>query len=272
MNTEVVHSAGAIMKQMRSLLNKLVVCGIALAMVSTVAAQTVQAYARVLRIKGQARYKVNSGQWQDLKREQSLGAGTVIETAMGSYVDFVVGESEAPKPNVTIGTMLAYQPATAQNMVRIWENSRMAIDTLNITQSGADVVSETQLDLQAGHIFGSVKKMSAASRYEVKIPNGVAAIRGTTYDINVDGIIKVLDGSVFLKYKDHNGNEASQVIMSLQMFDARTGVLSPLPEADKIGMPLTLQQLHSILALPITYSINRTIVNNVQPPPVVSPH
>jgi len=265
------------MKQMRGLLNNLVVCGIALAMVSTLAAETVQARARVVRLKGQARYKEGAGPWQNVKRDQSFGAGVVIETAMGSHVDLALGVSEAPRPSLTVGTMLTYQPATAQNMVRIWENSRMAIDTLNVTQTGADVVSETQLDLQAGHIFGSVKKMSAASRYEVKIPNGVAAIRGTTYDIDVDGIIKVLDGSVFLKYKDHNGNDASQVIMSLQMFDARTGVLSPLPEADKIGMPLTLQVLHSELATPISYTINRTIVNNVQPtptptpPPVVSP-
>jgi len=58
---------------------------------------------------------------------------------------------------------VTYQPAAEQNMVRIWENSRLGLDKLTSTETGANVVTETQLDLQAGHIFGSVKKMSAAS-------------------------------------------------------------------------------------------------------------
>ena len=79
-------------------------------------------------------------------------------------------------------------------MVRIWENTLLGIDKLTETQTGADVVTETQLDLKAGHIFGTVKKMSAASKYEVKIPNGVAGIRGTVYDISAEGVVKVSVG------------------------------------------------------------------------------
>ena len=269
------------MKQIRILLNSLVVCAVAFAMVSTLTAETIQVKAKVVRIKGSARYKVGNGPWQELKRDQLVGAGAIVETASNSRVDLMLGEAENPRPALTIGTMLTYQPAYGQNMVRIWEDSRMAIDTLTVTQTGADVVSETELDLQAGHIFGSVKKMSAASRYEVKIPNGVAGIRGTTYDINVDGVIKVLDGSIFLNYKDQHGNQASQVIMGLQMFDIRTGILSDLPPVDKIDMPKFLQQLSAAMPLQVSYAINRTIVNNVQPqvpptvpiipPPVVSP-
>ena len=45
------------MKETRSLLNSLVACGVALAMVSTLAAQTVnQGSAKVVRLKGAARY------------------------------------------------------------------------------------------------------------------------------------------------------------------------------------------------------------------------
>ena len=262
--------------KIRSLLNSLLVCGVVLAMASSAFAETKAIKAKVMKLKGQARYKVGNADWQPLKKDQSIGAGTIIETAQNSQVDLLMGDNgEVPQASLTIGTMLTYQPANAQNMLRIWDNTRVAIDTLNVTQTGADVVSETQLDLQAGHIFGSVKKMSAASRYEVKIPNGVAGIRGTTFDINVDGIIKVLDGSIFLNYKDSHGNNASQVIMTQQMFDARTGVLSPLSQADKTGMPITLQQLTIGAGLPTAYIIDRTIVNNVQqpstPPPVVSP-
>lgn len=261
--------------KIRSLFTNLVVCGITLALASSLMAETKQVTAKVVRLKGQARYKIGNGAWTPLKTGQTVGAGAIIETAADSHVDLAIGEGAAPKPSLTVGTMMTYQPATAQNMIRVWDNSRMAIDTLTVTQTGADVVSETQLDLQAGHIFGSVKKMSAASRYEVKIPNGVAGIRGTTYDINVDGIIKVLDGSIFLNYKNGKGDNASQVIMTEQMFDARTGVLSQLPVVDKTGMPKVLQQLNLEVMPPIAYSIDRTIVNNVEnpstPPPVVSP-
>jgi hypothetical protein len=57
----------------------------------------------------------------------------------------------------------------------------------------------------------------------------------------VDGIIKVLDGSIYLTYKKSDGESASEVIMDQQMFDARTGVLSQLPQADKTGIPLAMQ-------------------------------
>ena len=56
------------------------------------------------------------------------------------------------------------------------ENSALGIDKLTSMDTGSDSVTETQLDLKAGHIMGSVKKLSAASKYEVKIPNGVAGI------------------------------------------------------------------------------------------------
>ena len=81
----------------------------------------------------------------------------------------------APSPVRGSPTSLAAE----QNIVRMWENTLLGVDKLTFTQTGADVVTETQLDLKAGHIFGMVKKMSAASKYEVKIPNGVAGIRGT---------------------------------------------------------------------------------------------
>ena len=124
--------------------------------------------------------------------------------------------------------MKSYQPTAEQNALRIWENTLLGVDKLTSTRTGADVVTETQLDLKAGHITGSVKKMSAASKYEVKIPNGVAGIRGTIYDITVEGVVKVLSGSVVLAYVGPNGSVVTQVVNGPQQFDARTGVLSPL--------------------------------------------
>jgi hypothetical protein len=255
------------MMKIRSLINGLVVSGVAFAMVTTLAAQTVvQASAKVARIKGSARYKIGSNTWQPLKRGDVLRAGALVETGVDSYVDLVLGEGGPPPVmRPASGEMLTYHPNAEQNMVRVWANSRMGIDKLTIQETGADVVTETQLDLQAGHIFGSVRKMSAASRYEVKIPNAVASIRGTIYDISVEGLIKVRVGSVFLNYTDSNNKEQKQVIMGLQQFDMRTGVLSPLPDVDKTGMINTVTQLRVGLLMPVTFTVDSTTT-------FISPH
>jgi hypothetical protein len=207
------------------------------AMVSSLAAEPAdQNVAKVVRLKGDARYKIGNNDWQPLKLGDLVQPGTVIQTGARARVDILLGDASAPVIRPVTSEMITYQPMAEQNIVRLWENTLMGVDKLTGTKSGADVVTETQLDLKAGHISGSVKKMSAASKFEVKIPNGVAGIRGTIFDISAEGLIKVLSGSVVLVYVGPGGAQATQVIMGSQMFDARTGTLTPLPDTDKTGM------------------------------------
>ena len=231
------------MKETRSLINNLLVCGVVFAMVSTLAAQPVsQGTAKVVRVKGDARYKMGGNDWQPLKVGDVVKPGTIIQTAAKGYVDFAMGAGSAAMPvpmaspapgyqRPTTGS--SYQPSSEQNMVRVWENTLLSIDKLTITQTGADEVSETQLDLKAGHVFALVKKMSAASKYEIKIPTGVAGIRGSGVDVAAEGVIKVQSGSAVMAYSGPNGTVLTQVVMAGQMFDARTGTLTQLPDTDK---------------------------------------
>jgi hypothetical protein len=206
-------------------------------MVSTLAAQTVnQGAAKVVRLKGFVKYVAGPNAGQLLKVGDIVKPGSVIQTAAKSHVDLILGDGSAPVARPVPGEMLSYQPTAEQNLVRLWENTLLGVDKLAFTETGADVVTETQLDLKAGHIFGMVKRMSAASKYEVKIPNGVAGIRGTIYDISAEGLVKVLVGSVVLAYVGPDGTVVTQVIMGSQKFDARTGVLSQLSDLDKTGM------------------------------------
>ena len=240
------------MKETRRILNSLIACGVALAMASTLAAQSAdQSAAKVVRLKGAAQYKIGNGDWRPLKVGDLVRQGTVIQTAGNSRIDFLLGGASAVVAAPVVSDMITYQPTAEQNIVRIWENTLMGIDKLTEMQTGADVVTETQLDLKAGHISGSVKKMSAASKYEVKLPIGVAGIRGTVFDITAEGLIKVFVGSVVLAYVGPNGSSVTQVIMGLQMFDARTGTLSPLPNLDKTGMGRLMYELRSGLTSPL---------------------
>ena len=237
------------MKETRNLLNSLVACGVALAMVSTLAAQTAsQGSAKVVRLKGSARYAAGPNLGQLLKVGDIVRPGSVIQTAAGSRLDLALGDGSAPVAGsgaAASSATLSYAPSAEQNIVRLWENTLLSIDKLTVTQTGADVVTETQLDLKAGHIFGMVKKMSAASKYEVKLPNGVAGIRGTVYDISAEGVIKVLSGSVVLAYVGPDGSVVTQVINGSQQFDARTGVLSTLPPAEGSEMKRYINELRA---------------------------
>jgi hypothetical protein len=254
------------MKETRSLLNSLVVCGVALLMVSPLAAQTANEIgAKVVRIKGDVRSKVGNNDWQQLRAGDVVKSGTAIQTAGNSHVDLVLGEGSAPVAHPTPSEGVNFVPNADQNIVRLWENTLLSIDKLTCTQTGADGVTETQLNLKAGHIFGMVKKMSAGSRYEVTIPIGVVGIRGTVYDISADGVIKVRSGSAVLAYVGPGGTQKTQIIMALQQFDARTETLSELPYVDKVGMDLLVRQLPGFSMIPTLIVPDKTIIRYVSP-------
>ena len=244
------------MKKMRTLINVLTASGIALAMVATVAAQNpLQGSATVVRMKGHARYTTGTGDWKPLNLGDVLKPGAIIQTDMGkgSYVDVVLSEGGAAVP-VPVATGAAavsggptYKLAADQNVVRVAENTVLGVDKLTAMQTGADLVTETQLDLKSGHIFGSVKKMSAASRYEIKLPNGVAGIRGTTYELWANGSGKVSGGSMVLSLVGPGGQPETKVLSGGQAYDSQSKQVAPLPDADKQSLDGMEGALHAAL-------------------------
>ena len=197
-------------------------CGVAFMFANSVSAQSAkQGIVTVVRIQGEARYSVGDNVWHPLIAGKTLAPGAVIQTAVDSTVDIVLGTvpvqvaypnsafptpaqaSLAADPNVR--GYVVYNPKVSQNVIRMYGNTVLAIDKLTFSDTGADVVGDTELDLRAGKIFGSVKKLSAMSEFEVKIPNGVAGIRGTSFFISADGTVTVTKGSVMISYASSNG-------------------------------------------------------------------
>jgi hypothetical protein len=225
-------------------------------MVLSVAAQT-EGVAKVVRLKGDARYTSGAGgAWQLVKLGTVLKPGSVIETSRekGAFVDLVLGDGTVATatpagfnpfiPTSMSSSAVSYQPSAEQNIVRLWENSALGIDKLSTMQTGADAVSETQLDLKMGRITGNVKKMSAASRYEVKLPNGVAGIRGTFFDIMAEGVVRVMIGSMVLAWVDQSNATHTQVVGSGQQFDARSAQLTPISPSDISALNGTLPAMN----------------------------
>jgi hypothetical protein len=85
-------------------------------------------------------------------------------------------------------------------VVRVTKGTTLGFDKLDVESVGIEKVIETQLDLKNGRILGNVKKMAAASKYEVKTPVGVAGIRGTEYSISADGTVNVVSGTVVVVF------------------------------------------------------------------------
>ncbi len=282
------------MKHTRNLISCFTACAIAVAMVSTLSAQTAaDGAAKVVRVKGPARYTTGNGVWQPLKAGAILRPGTILQTSTekGSFVDLVLGDGSAavPTPAVyrpyipnSMAPSVSYQPTSEQNVVRVWENTALGIDKLTAMSTGADVVTETQLDLKAGRISGNVKKMSAASKYEIKLPNGVAGIRGTTFDITAEGVVRVLVGSVVMAWVDpKSGNVVTQVVMGGQQYDARSGQITPINEAEIKAFDKTMVSMRVVpFADQTTLASDRTVrhvspvgppFNPPGPPPVIPP-
>jgi hypothetical protein len=153
---------------------------VAIACASSLNAQTQPGKAEVRAVKGDATYMVGGAPAQKLKVGTVLPSGSTIKTGAGSVVDLFLGNSA--------GT------------IRVTENTTLGLDKLALTDTGAENVVEVQLNLPDGTILGNVNKLSAASKYEIKIPNGVAGIRGTRFRLSSTAYAVLLEGTMVMVY------------------------------------------------------------------------
>lgn len=190
------------MKYSGRLFNNVAVLGIALATMLAVntgnAQSTKQGKAQVRAIHGSARYSTGGGTWLELTPGTVLYSGSIIATTAGSHVDLYLGVNGP--------------------VVRVEEDSQVGLDKLTYTDTGADAVVETQLNLTKGTLVGSVRKLAAASRYEIKTPAGVAGIRGTDYWITSSLMLGIIKGLGHVAYILPDGNILSDSVSTGEVF------------------------------------------------------
>jgi len=234
------------------------VIGIAvLTLASIASAQSSDGIAKVVAKSGDARYFVPGDSTpHDVKVGMVLKPGVTIQTASGpnNWVDVVLNNASAVAPPAASPSQVAhFQPKAEQDGVRINENTVLVIDKLSRTETGADVVTDTEMDLKAGSILGTVKKLTPTSKYEVKIPNGVAGIRGTIYFLSASGILRVLDGSVVMAYVGSGGNVITQIVNFGEQFDINTGLVTPIDINVRLDLVRTSLDFLIITTTPITF-------------------
>lgn len=226
----------------------LAVCGLIFALGSIARAESRfvrPAAVIVVGIQGEARYSVDGKEWHPLVIGKVLRTGAVIETAANSSADLVLSgnpvqipqNSSAPAnmpsltmaPDPNIRGYEAYQPMAEQNVIRMSAGTMLAVDKLTVIDTGADTVSDTELDLRAGRIFTNVKKMSSSSQFIIKLPNGVAGIRGSSGTIGADGSAAWANGTLILSFIGSNGQPHVVVVHGHFGYNPQTGEVYQLP-------------------------------------------
>ena len=187
---------------------------------------------RVFRTKGDARWRSAADQpWQEVKVGTMLPPGAVIETANQGWIDVCLGK--APKRIRSVlrqhgsGRVIGHE-TLYDDMIRLYPGTRIRLDRLALgrSETGVPPARDVAVDLSAGEMSGLVPRLAEGSRYEIQFPAGVVRVRGSTFHLSVDGLIRVIEGSVSVTY---GGSVTPQLVMSNQQFDVRTGEVHPIP-------------------------------------------
>ena len=251
------------MKYIKALVST-VICAFVLTLTSTASAQDAkQGVVTVVRIQGEARYSNGDNVWHPLKLGATLTANDVVQSGANSTVDLVLADKAAhvsfqsgagagPGGSVNIAGLPikpisgSGQSAPEQNIIRLQADTVLAVDKFTFTQAGPDTVSDTELNLRQGKIFGNVKKVSAASQYIVKMPTGVAGVRGTSFFLGADGSVTTVSGSVVVSFVGSNGQPVTGVVSSGESFDPQTGNVTNL----RTGTVTSLQTGQTVAQIP----------------------
>jgi hypothetical protein len=203
------------MKLMHGLVRKSLVVALVLAAVSPGALLHAEKAAaiKVIRLKGSARYSVDKKEWKDLKKGTVLKSGVLIQTAANTIVDICM--NEARNKESSDGS-----EASVDNVLRVLENCTIGIDKL--------ASDEIQLDLRNGTIMGTVGKLAAQSKYEIKLPHEMLGIRGGTYIADSSGVVNVIEGSAVLVVIGADNSLSTRKIEARQGYDPTSGGIVPL--------------------------------------------
>jgi FecR protein len=159
-------------------------------------------YATCVRVEGIVTYSLGTNQPEHpLVAGQYLLPGSIVFTKDNGVCDLILGKAiDLPQAKWSpdrislahdspVRGYVTYRPSADQNAIRLTPNSTLAIDRLKIMADSlyGDSVIDTELDLQKGKIFASVRKLKGASQYIIKLPNGIAGVRGTLFSLGADG-------------------------------------------------------------------------------------
>jgi len=174
-----------------------------------------------------------------LEPNAPLPAGTIIKTGKDAEVYISVnGISSA---------------------IKVDADSVVELTTMAVHGEGRDAERETVVNVRLGTILGQVKKIAGNSSYEIRSPNGVAAIRGTDFQVSVTALSSGKTRTTFacitgqiLVSSDVEGQLVTKLLEAGQAWDPGQGDVtkdSPavLEEFRKIGSDVSFRNSTPLL-------------------------
>jgi hypothetical protein len=199
--------------------------------------------ATVVLVSGNARCSDDHRTWRTLKKGDRLKPGCLVQTAERSLVELILGDSVAAT-SISISLDGVHGDDVAEplaNVVRLAEESVLALNKLPDGRFGGTQAEETQLDLEAGQIAGSVTRMSADSKYEIKLAKGVAGVRGSSrYVLGSNGSARANSGSLVVVQMAGDDLLPAKVVTAGHKFDATTGTVVEAPLGEYPISPVKL--------------------------------
>jgi hypothetical protein len=127
-------------------------------------------------VQGTVRYSTDHSTWAEVKPGMTLGKGVELKTGPDSTADLEFDYS---------GTALRLRPNSLLELARL--------DKMVIEES---TIIETRLNLKAGSLVGSQRKLAKPSSFTIATPNDSATIKGTEYLVASDGTVACFRGEV----------------------------------------------------------------------------
>jgi hypothetical protein len=138
--------------------------------------------------------------------------------------------------------LVSYKPSAEQNAVRMTGDTVLAIDKLTVSDTGVDTVSDTELDLRQGRIYCSVKKISGASQYLVKLPNGIDGVRGSLVVFDASDYCAAFQHSIVLSIIV-DGRPITVLVGEGNEYDPGSGLVRKIP----LSLTRELGQIFDVL-------------------------
>jgi hypothetical protein len=176
---------------------------------------------KVIRIKGEARYKSDRDTWEPITKGAYFKPGFLIQTAPKTMVDLCLNEGHPKYPRD--GT-----EGTTDNVIRIFENSALKLNKLTKEKSGSKPTEEIKLDLLAGQMMGSVGTLHQDSNYEINLSHGFVRVQSGTYMVSSRGVLNVLEGIAIIVITNREGPITTNKLGKHQSFDPETGTISDI--------------------------------------------
>jgi hypothetical protein len=246
------------------------ICGFVLTLAAGATAQSIQpGVATVVRIVGEARYSLGDGIWHPLVAGKILAAGAVIQAGHDARVDIILGKKTLmpqadPLPDrVSLAAdsdvrgFVSYKPSAEQNAVRMTGDTVLAIDKLTVSDTGVDSVSDTELDLRQGRIYCSIKKISGASQYLVKLPNGIAGVRGSLVVFDASGYCAAFQHSIVLSIIV-DGRPITVLVDEGNEYDPGSGLIRKIPPILTTELGQIFDVLRTLYYGEVDFTFDRT--------------